>query len=106
MALIDSALDVHTVIVVFTVPPERQDALVEHLREVAAQHSQFDGFLTCAIHRGVEGTRVAEYIQWRSRAHWQAMMATPEGRAHVENPEWTVDAHIYEVAAVTERPLR
>ncbi|WP_113699377.1 antibiotic biosynthesis monooxygenase family protein [Nonomuraea lactucae] len=102
MATIAESNDVHTIIVVFTVDPENQHALVEHLRDVAADHSKQDGFLCCAIHRSEDGTRVAEYIQWRSRRHWQAMIDTPAGSAHVNSPSFVTDAHIYEVASVTE----
>jgi quinol monooxygenase YgiN len=102
VARIEESSDVHTLIVVFIVEPERQQALVDHLREVAAEHSKHDGFLCCAIHRSEDGLRVAEYIQWRTRAHWQAMMATPEAKAHVRDASLIADAHIYEVASVTE----
>ncbi|WP_040786882.1 antibiotic biosynthesis monooxygenase family protein [Nocardia pneumoniae] len=102
MATIAESNDVHTLIVVFTVEPENQHALVERLRSVAAKHSTLDGFLCCAIHRSEDGTRVTEYIQWRTREHWQAMRDTANGLAHVADPTIIADPHVYEVVSVTE----
>ena len=105
MATISEGADVHTLIVVFTVEPTRQDALVEHLRGLVAEHSQFDGFLSCSIHRSEDGTRVTEYIQWRSAAHMQAVLDTPEGHAQVAESSRIAnghDAHVYQVVSVTQ----
>ena len=105
MATISEGADVHTLIVVFTVEPTQQDALVEHLRGVVAEHSQFDGFVSCSIHRSEDGTRVAEYLQWRSAAHLEAILDTPEGQAQVAESSRIADghdAHVYQVVSVTQ----
>ena len=93
-----------TLVVVFSVRPEEQAAHVEHLRAVAAQHAEIDGFVSVSIHRSEDGLRVAEYIQWRSRRHFEAMMATEAAVAHVTDPRFTSDAHVYEVVTVVEAP--
>jgi quinol monooxygenase YgiN len=105
MATIREGAQIHTLIVVFTVEPAQQDALVRHLRGLAAEHSQFDGFVSCSIHRSQDGTRVAEYIQWRSAADMEAVLDTPEGRAQVAESSQIAldhDAHVYQVLSVTE----
>ena len=61
MATISEGSDVHTLIVVFTVERTRQDALVEHLRGLVAEHSQFDGFVSCSIHRSEDGRWASTY---------------------------------------------
>ena len=94
--------DVLTVVVVFTVPPEEQAAFVRQLEEVAAEHFQHDGFVSCAIHRSVDGLRVVEYIQWRSHDHFQAMLAKQAVDSHVNRPPYPADVHVYEVAALVE----
>lgn len=94
--------DLVTLVVVFTVAPEEQEAHVEYLEGVAREHSQLEGFVSCAIHASEDGLRVAEYIQWRSRADLQAMMSSERGRAHVANPTFVVDAHPYRVVSVVE----
>ena len=79
MATISEGADVHTLIVLFTVDPTQQETLVEHLRGMAAEHCKFDGFVSCSIHCSEDGTRVAEYIQWRSAAHMEAVPEHPGG---------------------------
>lgn len=103
MATIELGSDVLTVVVVFTVPPDQQAGFVRHLEQVAAEHSQHDGFVSCAIHRSEDGVRVVEYIQWRSRAHFDAMLAAQAADGHVNRPAFPADVHVYEVAAVVER---
>jgi hypothetical protein len=36
----------------------------------------------CGIHRSLDGTRVAEYIQWRDRAALAGMSEQPSSQAH------------------------
>ena len=103
MATIQLGSDVLTVVIVFTVPPDQQAGFVRQLEQVAAEHSQHDGFVSCAIHRSEDGLRVAEYIQWQSRAHFQAMLASQAVDGHVHRPAFPADVHIYEVAALVER---
>ncbi|HEX7430047.1 MAG TPA: antibiotic biosynthesis monooxygenase [Mycobacterium sp.] len=107
MATISEGADVHTLIVMFTVEPSQQDSLVEHLRGIVAEHSRFDGFVSCSIHRSEDGTRVAEYIQWRSAAHLEAVLNTPEGQAQLAESSRIADghdakAHVYQVVSVTQ----
>jgi quinol monooxygenase YgiN len=107
MATISEGADVHTLIVMFTVEPSQQNTFVEHLRGIVAEHSKFDGFVSCSIHRSEDGTRVAEYIQWRSAAHLEAVLNTPEGQAQLAESSriagrHDAQAHIYHVVLVTQ----
>ena len=109
MATISEGADVHTLIVMFTVDPTQQETLVAHLRGMAAEHCKFDGFVSCSIHRSEDGTRVAEYIQWRSAAHMEAVLNTPEGQAQLAESSRIADrhgaqAHVYQVVSVTQAP--
>ena len=103
MTVIEQGRGVVTVIVVFTVPADQQAGLVSRLEQVAAEHSHYDGFVSCAIHRSEDGVRVTEYIQWQSRAHFEAMLAAQAADGHVNQPPFPADVHTYEVAAVVER---
>ena len=105
MSVIEETQDVHTMIVVFTVDPADQEAMVQKLRGVAADHARHVGFVSCAVHRSLDGTRVAEYIQWRTRADMQAMADTDAGRAHIAEASRIADAHAYEVVSVIEVPV-
>jgi hypothetical protein len=50
----------------------------------------------------VDGTRVANYAQWRSREDFEAVLANPEAAAHMREAATiaTFDAHLYEVAFI------
>jgi hypothetical protein len=52
-----------TLINILEVPPERLSELVEH----------------CSL----DGTRVANYAQWRSMEDFERMLANPEAQAHI-----------------------
>ena len=93
-----------TLLVVFSTTPDKQSELVRMLDSVAQTHSRHDGFVSCTLHRSLDGARVAEYIQWRSITHLQAMLATPGALAHTQDAEVLSDGRPYEVVSVTEAP--
>jgi hypothetical protein len=41
------------------------------------------GFVSASIHRSLDGTRVANYAQWRSLEDFERMLANPEAQAHI-----------------------
>ena len=68
-----------TVINVFTVAPEEQARLVELLRratETSIRH--IPGFVAAALHRGLDGTKVTMYAQWRTPDDYAQMRARPD----------------------------
>ena len=67
-----------TLINVFTVAPADQQRLIELLTQ-ATQRSvrHAPGFISARLHRSLDGTKVAMYAQWRSRADYEAMRADP-----------------------------
>ncbi len=67
-----------TLINVFTVEPANQQQLLELLgraTETSVRHVR--GFVSAALHRGRDGTKVAMYAQWRSVEDYQAMRENP-----------------------------
>jgi heme-degrading monooxygenase HmoA len=73
-----------TLINTFTVQPERQDELVRLLveaTELVMRH--LPGFVSANIHRGLDGTHVANYAQWRSREDFETMLENAEAREHM-----------------------
>ena len=67
-----------TLINVFTVEPERQQELIELLTkatEESVRHAP--GFISATLHRGLDGTKVTMYAQWRSNDDYQAMRRDP-----------------------------
>jgi quinol monooxygenase YgiN len=68
-----------TVINVFTVAPDQQRRLVELLvkaTESSVRH--VPGFVSAALHRSLDGTKVTMYAQWRSVDDYAQMRANPQ----------------------------
>ena len=63
-----------TLINVFTVDPADQQRLVDLLtRATDGFVSSAPGFISAALHRSIDGTKVTMYAQWRSAEDYQAM---------------------------------
>jgi len=95
-----------TVINVFTVDPSKQDQLVELLtRATDDTIRHFPGFISANFHKSVDGTRVTNYAQWRSREDLEAMLRHPAALPHLQEATalaTSTDPHVYEVIAVRE----
>jgi quinol monooxygenase YgiN len=66
-----------TFINVFTVAPERQQELVDLLGRATEIVRRAPGFISASLHRGIEGTKVTMYSQWRSIDDYEAMRRNP-----------------------------
>jgi heme-degrading monooxygenase HmoA len=91
---------VTTLINVFTVAPEHQQRLVDLLVEATEQvMSKQPGYLAANIHRSLDGTKVANYAQWRSPQDVQALARNPEAAAHMRRAQElaTFEPSLYEV---------
>ena len=64
-----------TVIVVFTVEPEKQQefigAISENLETVVKKNP---GFISSSVHKSTDGMQVVNYIQWQSMEHYHAYL--------------------------------
>src|SRR5215210_4506045 len=98
--------DVVTLINVFTVAPEDQQRLVGVLVEATeAVMSKQPGFVSANIHRSLDGTRVTNYAQWRSREAFEAMLQNREAGEHIGEAARiakSFEPHLYEVSFVEE----
>ncbi len=84
MARIRTGSDVFTLINTFTVAPERQEDVIRSLREVTeAVTRAMPGFVSACVHKGLDGTHVVNYVQWRTRADFEAMLANPHMQSHM-----------------------
>ena len=95
-----------TLINVFTVDPANQQRLVEVLTEATERVMRtLPGFVSANIHRSLDGTRVTNYAQWRSKADLDAVYANPSVVPHLRKCTElaTYDAHLYEVVHVDQR---
>jgi quinol monooxygenase YgiN len=93
-----------TLINVFTVEPAKQQRLVEILVEATETTMRhLPGFISANIHKSLDGTRVANYAQWRSVEDFQAMLKNPEAIPHMREAAAmasSFDPNVYEVVEV------
>ena len=83
-AIIDDASEIFTLINIFTVTPQRQDAVVKSLRDFTEQHARFcSGFIGASVHASLDGHRVVNYVQWKTHDDLDVMMAGAPAKAHV-----------------------
>jgi quinol monooxygenase YgiN len=78
MTTISPSRKLVTLINVFTVEPANQQELIELLAratETSVRHAP--GFISASLHRGLDGTKVTMYAQWRSVEDYQAMRENP-----------------------------
>ena len=100
---IEEGAPVVTLVNVFTVEPHRQAELIELLDRATEEVMRHrPGFVAANIHRGLEGTRVANYAQWESVEAFRAMLADPTARTHMEEALAMAEAApaLYEVSSV------
>jgi heme-degrading monooxygenase HmoA len=74
-----------TLINVFSVQPANQKLLLELLAlatETSVRHAP--GFISASLHRGLDGTKVTTYAQWRSLGDYEAMRGNPGPARYLE----------------------
>ena len=88
MTTIAENADLVTLINVFTVEPSNQQELLDLLaRATDTSVRHVPGFISAALHRSVDGTRVTMYAQWKSAEHYrhyQSMLSDPAAAPYVE----------------------
>jgi quinol monooxygenase YgiN len=78
MTTISPSRKVVTLINVFTVEPADQQRLLDLLTratETSVRHAP--GFISASLHRGLDGTKVTMYAQWRNVEDYEAMRSDP-----------------------------
>lgn len=81
---VTTADDVMTLVNVFTVDPAHQQQLIDILTEAADTMIQLPGFVSANVHRGNDGRRVVNYVQWRSEDDFEAMKRDPRAAPHMQ----------------------
>ena len=106
MVAITEDSDIVTFINVFTVAPEDQRRLVDVLVEATrAVMRNKEGFISANIHRSLDGTRITNYAQWRSKEAFDAMLGDREAGEHMGEAARIAESfepHLYEVSFVEE----
>ena len=99
-----------TFINVFTVEPSNQQELLDLLaRATDASVRDMPGFISAALHRSADGTKVTMYSQWRSAQHYQhyrSMLSDPVASPYVAQALAIAkfDPGMYEVVRVFDGP--
>ncbi len=85
MTTIVKGRSVLTLINVFTVDPDKQQALIALLIEATEQTmKRMPGFVSANIHRSLDGKKVVNYAQWESMAAFEAMRKDPTAIPHMQ----------------------
>lgn len=105
MTTISKDNNVVTLVNVFTVEQKNQQKLVDLLVEATEKTMKnADGFVSANIHKSLDGVRVVNYAQWRSREDFEAMVKNSEAQAHMKpiTEIATADFHLYAVVDTFE----
>ena len=93
-----------TLINVFTCAEERQNALVDALDRATAEiFVHVPGFVSANIHASADRTRVVNYAQWATTAHFEAMQGRRDVQYHMSEIMAVADSadpRLYEVRSV------
>lgn len=73
-----------TMINTFEVDPDNAEKLLDVLHEASGPIGKLPGFVSANLHVSVDRTRVVNYVQWRTRADFDAMQKNPEVRPHMK----------------------
>ena len=74
-----------TLINVFTVEPQNQQKLIEVLSQATEEvMSRQPGYISANIHKSLDGTKVTNYAQWRTKEDFEAMLKNPAAQKHME----------------------
>jgi len=78
MTTISPNANIVTLINIFTVEPANQRQLLELLARATETSVRYaPGFISATLHRGLDGTKVTMYAQWRSVEDYEAMRKNP-----------------------------
>jgi quinol monooxygenase YgiN len=77
----DEAIDDNAPVVlinVFKCDARHQDELMAHLAALVQVQTTLPGFVSAALHRGLNGRVAANRAVWASADHWKAMTRHPD----------------------------
>jgi quinol monooxygenase YgiN len=94
---------VTTLINVYTVRPNDQRRLVDLLIWAKKKvTSQQEGFISARIHKSLDGSRVVNYMQWKSKQAIEKMLKNPRAIAYMNDALSiaNLDGSLYQVVFV------
>jgi antibiotic biosynthesis monooxygenase (ABM) superfamily enzyme len=105
MPIIRANTPIVTQINVFTVPPERQQLLIDFLSEAAKVAREVPGWLSASLHRSLDGTRVVNYAQSADADAARRVFEHLNAKGLLERNKAYGEAHpgLYEVTFTLDR---
>src|SRR5437870_6878806 len=94
-----------TQITVIESEPEKQAEALSLMAERARFMSRQPGFVSISLHRSLDGRRIVNYVQWKSRELLQQAHQSPDFRKawrKFDDLTDQIDPHLYEVAEVMD----
>lgn len=95
-----------TLINVFTVEPQNQDRLIKILEQATEEVMRhLPGFVSANIHRSLDGVRVVNYAQWKSKEAFENMLQSSQAQKHMNEASnaSSPEPHLYQVVSVYNR---
>jgi quinol monooxygenase YgiN len=106
---IDPDSKVITVVNVFTVEPNNQQRLVDLLIEATKKvMSLQEGFISANLHKSLDGAKVVNYAQWKSKEAFEKMLKNQTAKTHMNGAFSIakVDGSPYEVVFVENLTIK
>jgi heme-degrading monooxygenase HmoA len=106
MSTISEGQQIITLINIFTVEPKDQQALIDILTEATEQViSTLTGFISANIHTSLDGKKVVNYAQWKTKADFEAIFENPEAKQHMKEASKfaVIEPSLYKVVHVSEK---
>jgi heme-degrading monooxygenase HmoA len=102
--LITKESPVLTLINVFETIPEQQQGVIDSCLRADQAMKDVLGIIGAGLHKALDGTRVVNCMQWRSREDFNGFQQrTHEGREACHSLSERVDPHLYEVTYLREQ---
>ena len=93
-----------TLINVFETKPEQQKEMINAWIRFVESAKEEPGLIGTALHRSIDGTRVINYAQWRSKEEFESFVKKYREQMEARRPlAERIDPHLYEVVYLFER---
>src|SRR5947207_12759145 len=96
-----------TQITVIEAEPGKQQEALSLMAERARFMARQPGFVSISLHRSLDGRRIVNYVQWKTRGLLQQAHQSPDFRKasrKVDDFTDQIDPHLYEVTEVVDGP--
>ena len=98
MPTISTNNELATVIVIFNVEPEKQQELLDTVAEFVKTVKQQPGFVSANLHKSLDGLKVANYAQWKTKEDFENFIQNPVIKEKASKIKaFKPDSHVYEV---------